>query len=154
MWSGGFPDTQTIDQVTLVPHDLPARRCADLLRAGSYLATPVFETMEIHPVPVRWLGLHRLARRTFDWLWSHGWFARLLTLALRFLEASLNGRLDSVREVQTRAARRKLERTRRRQRADDGRRTRRETADLDLDRMLEQLERLEEQRVVKRVLGC
>lgn len=88
VWVSGDPDTETVDRVTLAPHDLPARRCTDLLRAGSYLAAQIFETMEIHPVPVRWLGLHRLSKRIFDWLWTHGWLARLLALALRFVDAS------------------------------------------------------------------
>ena len=140
VWASGDPNTEAVDRVILAPHHLSAHRCTDLLRAGSYLAVQVFETMEIHPVPVRWLGLHRLSKRTFDWLWTFGWLARLLALTLRFFEACANGRLHAERELRALVEPRYREEARRRQRAGHDGSVRREAADIDYEWVRERLE--------------
>ena len=109
------PDTEP-KQVILASHQLSKRFCADLLRAGCYPASHNFETFEIHPVPVRWLGLFKLGRRTFERLWSLGGPAKLLALALRWAEGTVNGRFRVQREILLATERRYREEARRRER--------------------------------------
>lgn len=102
--------------MTLAPHQLSDRFCADLLRAGCYLASHNFETFEVHPVPFRWLGLFEFGHRTCEWLWPLGGPAKLLALALRWAEGTVNGRFRVQREILLDTERRYREETRRRER--------------------------------------